>query len=51
MADSKSSTKAHASDIQLIRHLIKAAEADTAYRDLYLRRAAATGIIALARGV
>jgi hypothetical protein len=40
MAGSKSSTKARAADLQLIHHFIKAAEADTAYRDLYLQRAA-----------
>ena len=40
MADSKSSTKARTADLQLIRDLIKAAEADTVYRDLYLQRAA-----------
>jgi hypothetical protein len=40
MADSKSSTKTNAADVQLIRYLIKAAEADTAYRDLYLQHAA-----------
>jgi hypothetical protein len=40
MAESKSSVKANAAEIQLIRHLIRAAEADTAYRDSYLRRAA-----------
>jgi len=39
MADSKSSTKARTADLQLIRDLIKAAEADTVYRDLYLQRA------------
>jgi hypothetical protein len=40
MAKSKTSTKVPAGEIQLIHHLIKAAEADTGYRDLYLRRAA-----------
>ena len=40
MAESKSSVKANAAEIQLIRHLIRAAEADTAYSDIYLRRAA-----------
>ena len=40
MADSKSSTKTNAADVQLIRSLIQAAGADTAYRDLYLKRAA-----------
>ena len=37
MAESKSSPKV---DAAVIGYLIKAAEADTAYRDLYLRRAA-----------
>ena len=40
MAKSKTSTNVPSGDIQLIHHLIKAAEADTGYRDLYLRRAA-----------
>src|SRR4029077_7810227 len=50
MADSKSSTKVNASNIQLIRHLIIAAEADTAYRDLYLQRAAERLGFLLSRG-
>ena len=50
MADSKSSTKAKAADLQLIIHLIKAAEADTAYRDLYLQRAAERLESLLSRG-
>jgi hypothetical protein len=39
MADAKPN-QATAPDVQLIRHLITAAAVDTAYRDLYLRRAA-----------
>ena len=40
MADSKLSDKEHQADIQAINHLMKAAELDTAFRDLYLQRAA-----------
>jgi hypothetical protein len=40
MAESKSASKAHAANVQLIQHLLKAGAADTAYRDLYLQRAA-----------
>jgi hypothetical protein len=49
MADSKSSTKARTADLQLIRDLIKAAEADTVYRDLYLQRAAERLELSLSR--
>ena len=40
MAETKSSTKVPAGDIQLVRYLMKAAAGDTAYRDVYLQRAA-----------
>jgi hypothetical protein len=40
MADSKVSGKERQADIQVINHLMKAAELDTAFRDLYLQRAA-----------
>jgi hypothetical protein len=40
MADSKLSGKERQADIQAINHLMKAAELDTAFRDLYLQRAA-----------
>jgi hypothetical protein len=40
VVDSKASNPALAAAAQVIRHLITAADADTAYRDLYLRRAA-----------
>jgi hypothetical protein len=49
MADSKSSTKTRTADLQLIRDLIKAAEADTVYRDLYLQRAAERLELSLSR--
>lgn len=39
MAETKSSTKVPAGDIQLVRSLMKAADGDTAYRDVYLQRA------------
>jgi hypothetical protein len=40
MAQSKSSGRERETDIQVVYHLIKAAEVDTAFRDLYLQRAA-----------
>jgi len=40
MAKAKSSDKAEQADTQAIQHLMKAAELDTAFRDLYLERAA-----------
>jgi hypothetical protein len=40
MASSKISGKEHQADIQVINHLMKVAELDTAFRDLYLERAA-----------
>ena len=39
MAETRSLTKDPAGDIQLIRYLMKAADGDTAYRDVYLQRA------------
>ena len=39
MAETRSPTKVPAGDIQLVRYLIKAADGDTAYRDLFLPRA------------
>jgi hypothetical protein len=39
MAETRSPTKLPAEDIQLVRYLMKAADGDTAYRDLYLKRA------------
>jgi hypothetical protein len=40
MAETRSPTKVPAGDIQLVRYLMKAADGDTAYRDVYLQRAA-----------
>jgi hypothetical protein len=39
MAETKSSTKVPAGDFQLVHYLMKAADGDTAYRDVYLQRA------------
>ncbi|HSO76007.1 MAG TPA: hypothetical protein VLU47_14325, partial [Blastocatellia bacterium] len=39
MAETISPTKFPAGDIQLVRYLMKAADGDTAYRDVYLQRA------------
>lgn len=39
MAETRSQTKVPAGDIQLVRYLMKAADGDTAYRDVYLQRA------------
>lgn len=39
MVDAKLSGKERQAEIQVINHLIKVAEVDTAFRDLYLRRA------------
>jgi hypothetical protein len=39
MAETRSPTKIPAGDIQLVRYLMKAADGDTAYRDVYLQRA------------
>ena len=39
MAETRSPTKVPAGDIQLVRYLMKAADGDTAYRDVYLQRA------------
>src|SRR5215475_5212917 len=41
MAQQQTSNSPHATDLQVIRLLTTAAEADTVYRDLYLQRAAA----------
>jgi len=39
MAETRSPTKIPAGDIQLVRYLMKAADGDPAYRDVYLQRA------------
>jgi hypothetical protein len=39
MAETRSQTKVPGGDIQLVRYLMKAADGDTAYRDVYLQRA------------
>ncbi len=39
MAETRSPSKVPAGDTQLVRYLMKAADGDTAYRDVYLQRA------------
>lgn len=40
MVEAKSKSKEHEADVQAVHHLMKAADVDTAFRDLYLQRAA-----------